>query len=303
MTGLLFRHRAAAGGCLLLAVAVLGGGVGEGAAQPVRHATGQEVVPAYEGWEQNPDGSFHLVFGTMNRNWDEALDIPIGPANNVEPGGPDQGQPTHFLPRRNRFLFRIRVPADFGDQELIWTLTSPNGETKKAYASLHPDYFIDDVILQRNSGAPTTDWLLTNTAPQLEVLGAATRTVAVGEPLTLTAVATDDGVPEWFQLPPRPRRVTTFGARGLRVAWFVFRGAGGATTFEPEQFDVWEDRRVGANSPWGPGWGAPPLPPDDQWEVQATFSEPGTYVVRCLAHDGGLMVAEDITVVVGGDAQ
>ena len=303
MTSLLAWRRAVARGSLLLAVAVLAAGVGEGAAQPVRHATGQEVVPAYEGWERNPDGSFSLVFGTMNRNWDEALDIPIGPNNSVEPGGPDQGQPTHFLPRRNRFLFRIRVPADFGDQERVWTLTSPNGETKKAYASLHPDYFIDDVILQRNSGAPTADWLLTNEAPRLEVLGGAARTVAVGEPLTLTAVATDDGVPEWFQLPPRPTHVTTFGARGLRVAWFVYRGTGAEAAFEPEQFQVWEDRRVGANSPWGPGWGAPPLPPDDKWVVQATFSEPGTYVVRCLAHDGGLMVAEDITVVVSGDAQ
>ena len=303
MTSLHAWPRAAVAACLLLAIAVLGLAVGEGEAQPVRHATGQEVVPAYEGWEQNPDGSFNLVFGTMNRNWDEALDIPIGPNNSVEPGGPDQGQPTHFLPRRNRFLFRIRVPADFGDQERVWTLTSPNGETKKAYASLHPDYFIDDIILQRNSGAPTADWLLTNEAPRLEVLGGTARTVAVGEPLTLTAVATDDGVPEWFQLPPRPTHVTTFGARGLRVAWFVYRGAGAEAAFEPEQFQVWEDRRVGANSPWGPGWGAPPLPPDDKWEVQATFSEPGTYVVRCLAHDGGLMVAEDITVVVSGDAQ
>ena len=179
------------------------------------------------------------------------------------------------------------MPADFGENELIWTLTSPNGQTKKAYASLHPDYFIDDVILQRNSGAPTADWLLTNEAPRLEVQGEATRTVAVGEPLTLTAVATDDGVPEWFRLPPRPTHVTTFGARGLRVAWFVYRGAGTETTFEPEQFQVWEDRRVGADSPWGPGWGAPPLPPNDTWEVRATFNEPGTYVVRCLAHDGG----------------
>ena len=303
MTRLLCWRRAAAQACLLLAVALLGGAAGDAEAQPVRHATGQEVVPAYEGWEQNPDGTFNLVFGTMNRNWAEALDIPIGPRNSIEPGGPDQGQPTHFLPRRNRFLFRIQVPADFGENELIWTLTSPNGETKKAYASLHPDYFIDDVILQRNSGAPTADWLLTNEAPRLEVPGEATRSVAVGEPLTLQAVVTDDGVPEWFRLPPRPTHVTTFGARGLRVAWFVYRGAGAATSFEPEQFQVWEDRRVGANSPWGPGWGAPPLPPDDTWEVQATFSEPGTYVVRCLAHDGGLMAARDITVVVAGDAE
>ena len=298
MTRLLFRRSATRRGCLLLAVAVLGGGVEEGGAQPVRHATGQEVVPAYEGWERNPDGSFNLVFGTMNRNWEEALDIPIGPANNVEPGGADQGQPTHFLPRRNRFLFRVHVPADFGEKELIWTLTSPNGKTKTAYASLHPDYYIDDMILQRNSGAPTEDWILTNKAPKLELPGGSTRAVAAGQPLTLTAVAKDEGVPERVALAPRPTGVTTVAARGLRVAWFVYRGAG-TVTFEPEQFQVWEDRRVGANSPWAPGWGSPPLPPDDEWVVQAKFSEPGTYVLRCLAHDGGLMTSEDITVVVG----
>ena len=296
MTGLRFRPRAAAGGVLLLTAAVLVVGVEAGRAQAVRHATGQEAVPAFEGWERNPDGSFDLVFGTLNRNWEEALDIPIGPHNNVEPGGPDQGQPTHFLPRRNRFLFRVRVPSDFGDKELVWTLTSPNGTTMKAYGLLNPDYYIDDVLLQRNSGMPTADWLFTNTAPELEIRGETTRTVQVAEPLTLTAVATDDGVPEWFQLPPRPTHTTTFAARGLRVAWYVYRGAGEQVTFEPEQFKVWEDRRVGARSPWGPGWGPPPLPPDGTWEVQATFDEPGTYVVRCLAHDGGLMTSQDITV-------
>ena len=297
MTGLLIRRRALRRGCLLLGVAVLGAGVGEGVAQPVRHDTGQEVVPAYEGWERNPDGSFNLLFGTMNRNWEEELDIPTGPANNIEPGGLDQGQPTHFLPRRNRFLVRIRVPSDFGDKELIWTLTSPNGQTKRAYATLHPDYYIDDLVLQRNSGAPTRDWLLTNKVPELEVDGKTTRTVHVGQPLTLTAVATDDGVPEPYALPPRPTRSGTVAARGLRVAWFVYRGAG-TVTFEPEQFQVWEDRRVGANSPWGPGWGPPPLPPDSTWVVQATFDEPGTYVLRCLAHDGGLATFEDVTVTV-----
>ena len=303
MTSLHAWPRAAVAACLLLAIAVLGLAVGEGEAQPVRHATGQEVVPAYEGWEQNPDGSFNLVFGTLNRNWEEALDIPIGPANNIEPGGPDQGQPTHFLPRRNRFLFRIHVPADFGENELIWTLTSPNGETKTAYASLHPDYFIDDIILQRNSGAPTEDWILTNEAPTLELPGGTTRTAAVGQPLTLTAVAMDDGVPERVALRSRPQGVTTIASRGLRVAWFVYRGAGATATFEPEQFKVWEDRRVGADSPWAPGWGPPPVPADDTWTVEATFSEPGTYVVRCLVHDGGLMTAGDITVVVAGSAE
>src|SRR4029453_1959943 len=67
------------------------------------YSSGQNVVPAYEGWEESTDGTFNLLFGYMNRNLDEQLDIPVGPYNNLEPGGPDLGQPTHFLPRRNRF--------------------------------------------------------------------------------------------------------------------------------------------------------------------------------------------------------
>src|SRR5262245_16563747 len=103
---------------------------------------GQNVVPVYEGWEQNPDGSFDLVFGYFNRNWEEELNIPIGPENNIAPGVADQGQPTHFLPRRNRFLLRVRVPKDFGTKEVVWTLTI-RGKTERAYGTLKPDYFID----------------------------------------------------------------------------------------------------------------------------------------------------------------
>ena len=54
----------------------------------------------------------------MNRNWLEELDVPVGPENNISPGPADQGQPTHLLPRRNRYVFKVRAPADFGDQEL-----------------------------------------------------------------------------------------------------------------------------------------------------------------------------------------
>ena len=44
---------------------------------------GQNVSPAFEGWEENDDGSFNLVFGYMNRNWQEDLDVPVGPDNNI----------------------------------------------------------------------------------------------------------------------------------------------------------------------------------------------------------------------------
>ena len=132
----------------LLAALVVGR---EGRAQQ-SFATGQSISPAYEGWVQNDDGSFDLMFGYMNRNWEEAPEVPVGPDNAIEPGGPDRGQPTRFQPRRNRFVFSIRVPADFGDRELVWTLTV-NGQTHRAYATLKRDYYIDELVIQANFGA------------------------------------------------------------------------------------------------------------------------------------------------------
>ena len=78
----------------------------QGAHAQLSYTKGQNVSPAFEGWEQNPDGSFSLVFGYMNRNWLEELDVPVGPDNKISPGPTEQGQPTHFLPRRNRFVFK-----------------------------------------------------------------------------------------------------------------------------------------------------------------------------------------------------
>lgn len=106
-----------------------------GAQTRFTYSKGQSVSPAYEGWMPNEDGSFAMYFGYMNTNWLEEVDISAGPDNDIEPGGPDQGQPAHFYPRRNPFLFMIRVPKDFGNKELIRTLTT-HGRTEKAYASL-----------------------------------------------------------------------------------------------------------------------------------------------------------------------
>ena len=290
---------------LALAVAVLFVASPPTSAQ-VGLPSGQNIAPSYEGWEQNPDGSFNLVFGYFNRNWVEEIDLPIGPDNKLEPGDADQGQPTHFFPRRNRFVYRIRVPKDFGTRELVWTLTS-HGTTERAYGTLKPDYFIDDVVIMNNFGAggaggglPDT---IGNKAPTLDIEGAASRSVGVGQPVTLVALATDDGKPKARPMPApfsqlaRASRGTPNSATGLRLSWFVYRGAG-TVTFDPPQIKVWEDYREGENSPWSAGWSTPPPPADGKWTTRATFSEPGTYVLRCLAHDGGLMAYKDVTVVV-----
>ena len=84
-----------------------------GAQTRFTYSTGQSVSPAYEGWMPNADGSFTMYFGYMNTNWLEEFDIPVGPANDIEPGGPDQGQPTFFAPARQKFLFRVKVPKDW----------------------------------------------------------------------------------------------------------------------------------------------------------------------------------------------
>src|SRR5579864_9490816 len=101
------------------------------------HDSGQSVTGAYEGWFANPDGSFNLLFGYLNRNFKQELDIPIGPENKIEPGGPDQGQPTHFLPRRQWGVFTVTVPKDFGSRKLTWTLVA-NKKSTEVPGSLNP---------------------------------------------------------------------------------------------------------------------------------------------------------------------
>jgi len=188
---------------------------------------GQNVSPAYEGWEEDDAGRRYFLFGYMNRNWEEELDVPTGPDNFIEPGGPDAGQPTHFLPRRNRFVFRVPVPEGFDDDdEMVWTLTTA-GVTEQAYATVRLDYLVNDLVQaseQGALGAGRSDPIIrANTAPVLRIEGDRNRRVRVGEPLALVAVASDDGVPK-----PRRRRrrnpwrppvqVTVGSATGLRVS-------------------------------------------------------------------------------------
>jgi hypothetical protein len=272
------------------------------AAQGVRgqlqYSRGQEVVPDYSGWELNEDGSYNMVFGYMNRNYEEHIHVPIGANNKFEPGEMDRGQPTYFYPRRAKYVFRIKVPADFGNKELVWTVIS-NGHTRKAYGTLKADYALDaPAIYLNNSGYSMVGRAVRNKAPVVAIEGEVQRTAKVGEPLKLSALVTDDGIPQPRPAPPG----TGIGfktAMGLRVAWIVYRGPGDKVTFTPEQFKPYGDFATeGANSPFTPGWAPPPLPPDGKHTVTAAFAEPGTYVLRALAHDGGFESSRDVTITV-----
>ena len=269
-------------------IAILCVGAGAALAQPpaptyipqTKFNTGQDVVPVYEGWLKNSDGTFTFVFGYFNRNWQEELVIPAGADNKLEPGSADRGQPTYFLPRRQSWVFRVQVPADWGNKELVWTLTA-HGKTEKAYASLMSQEEITErIIMTHGNLNPGEDD--PNKPPEVKI--APVPAVTAGQPVTLTALVTDDGLPK-----PRPVRQVRAGAvptaqsntaaarpRGLTVTWFEYGGPA-KIVFDP----------------------AGPAPVHDgHTETMARFEAPGTYILRATANDGELAKSTDITVTV-----
>src|SRR5262249_57180565 len=102
------------------------------------HETGASITGAFEGWFKNADGTFSLLLGYFNRNTKQEVDLAVGPDNRIEPGGPDQGQPTHFLTGRQWGMFTVKVPADFGTKNLTG-LFPPNGRTRLIPTNCLPD--------------------------------------------------------------------------------------------------------------------------------------------------------------------
>jgi hypothetical protein len=233
------------------------------------------------------------------------------------------------MPRRNRFVFRVKVPANFTEKdELIWTLTT-HGKTEKAYATLRPDYIVDDVVKASETGAlgagTSSPEVRGNKPPMVHIEEVTKRSVKTGETVTFTTVVKDDGIPK-RRMPSRaalqqiqeraasdpalaqqlrnpsmnpPTRITVGKNLGLHTSWFVYRQPSGAkVTFDPPQVKAWEDTRAGANSPWAPQWAAPAIPADGKQPVTVSFSEPGTYVLRCRADDGALVADDELTIVV-----
>jgi hypothetical protein len=125
---------------MLLAAAWISIARGQGASglpiEPVKES-GQSVTGAFEGWYQNADGSYTLLVGYFNRNAKQTLDIPVGPNNRIEPGGPDLGQPTYFQPRRQWGVFTIVVPKDFGKNRLTWTIVANVRRQRFPCISIH----------------------------------------------------------------------------------------------------------------------------------------------------------------------
>jgi hypothetical protein len=237
--------------------------------EPSRES-GHSITGAYEGWFGNPDGSYSLLFGYYNRNKKQELDIPVGTNNRIDPGGPDYGQPTHFLTGRQWGVFTVTAPKDFGTKKLTWTLVA-NGKTTVIPASLDPMWEV----------APFID-AIGNTPPFISfeegALGvngprghSVSLTTTFPNTLTLTTWVSDDGKLNYWQSNNGP------GLGPVTVSWSKFRGPGVVTFADNRPTPEKIDSKV---SP------APAF--SGRTTMTATFSKPGEYVLRMVANDTSL---------------
>lgn len=232
---------------------------------PLQHARGQNVAPIYEGWYRSPDGAIHVSFGYLNKNYEEALDIPIGAANRIEPGPPDQGQPTHFLPRRHYGVFVVTLPKDRPKTEITWTIAI-RGRTESVPANLSDLYLID--ALEHVGGTDEG-----NTPPMLKFDAAADASAVGPAGLTRTlsaSVSRTVPLSVWVG-DQRPANASDAKAEAVRpgarsrytVVWSKYRGAG--------------DVRFS---------NARPALERGMATTEVTFAEPGDYVLRVVGLRG-----------------
>jgi hypothetical protein len=224
--------------------------------------TGQSVTGAYEGWYPNPDGTYTMLVGYFNRNSKETIEIPAGPDNRIEPGDPDQGQPTTFLPRRQWGVFTITVPKDFGKKKLTWTITS-NGETNSIPMHLDPLWVVEPFKDATGNAPPVVRFEQGGRSFAGPPRGIAQNlTAQLADALPLITWVSDEGS-------TRTPRGGGRGATTLTVSWSKFRGPG-AVSFDNAR---------------------PRVEAEGKSSTTAKFTAPGEYILRLQANnstgDGG----------------
>ena len=250
--------------------------------------SGQPVIPIFEGWYPEENGTYRLCFGFFSLNRSEALDIPLGPENFIDPGRFNGVQPTHFSPlghegmTREYCVFTVNVPSDIAEERVWWNLEI-DGHTYRVpgHITARPwrvDNLVNSVAtasMDAEGEAPVAGSLV---APVVSVrdasgpqargksgvtAGELTARVGRGLPITISVAMPENGE-LGDDLDPDEEGVLV---RQL-VKWTKFRGPEGDVGFSPEimEFEL----------------GPEPI----EQTVQATFSQPGNYVLLAQVLSG-----------------
>ncbi len=224
--------------------------------------SGQPVIPLFDGWYHNPDGTFELCFGFHNLNTDQEVEIRQGPDNFIEPARFDGLQPTHFdeVPSeyRRRFCVFTITLEDLGEAPaVVWSLRI-GGRTYSVPGSSSEHYRMDELEQSsRGNSAPLVrfDGLEEGERRgRMMVLDDWAVPGTVGVPVSLDYTVTDpNGI---------PLGVT-------RVIWGKHQGPGAV------EFGVEDDRVETEAVSFSHG-------------TTATFEEPGDYLLRLQAVDWDL---------------
>lgn len=238
-----------------------------------RKQFGASVTGAFEGWYETGDATRGFLVGYYNRNTQEELDVPIGPNNRIEPGGPDLGQPTHFLPSRQFGMFAVPVPKGFTpDDKLTWTIVA-NGKSTSIPLRLQPDYLI----------SPFNEISVNNTPPSIKfeengntlqgpiatLTNAAVRTASLSEPLALSVWVADD-----MKYTSETSAPLTTPRPPVTLVWSKYRGPGVVTFDKPRPAVEKTTSTSNANFAFS-----------GKATTNVKFSEAGEYVLHVTAND------------------
>ena len=257
--------------------------------------SGQPVIPIFEGWYANLDRTYDLCFGFFNLNREEALDIPIGEDNFIEPARFNGLQPTHFAAlgvaddpllrgrmTREYCVFTVNVPEDIGSERVWWNLRR-DGHTYRvpghitarpwrvdnlvnSVAAAMEDFEIDAAIAGSRV-APVVRF--EPSGPEGRGKGGVTTghvTAEVGNPLPLTVSVSRPGEEVVSVEDSEPDEESGFAQQSLK--WSKFSGPAGTVSFSPQRSGF----QVG--------------PDPTELTTEVIFGEPGDYVLLVQVLNG-----------------
>ncbi len=211
---------------------------------------GQPVIPLFDGWFPNADGTRTLCFGFFNMNRQQALSIPLGENNYLSDDRFSAALPTHFdpLPPAYRHVFcafTVTVDDRFArDDRIYWHLSS-NGQDLKVPGHTLPAYVLDEPNSNgRGDIAPTITIANESARGRTGLVASQIILGSVNEPIELQATISHPDTEVW-------------------VGWAKHSGPGEVSFSEKEYM----------------------VSTDSSASVKARFSKPGDYVVRLQSID------------------